>query len=363
MNYLLILRNKKINIFDGANGIINRFAEEGYYFDKVAYVGYDKSDEIVRSIVEGKENYENFVIYCPSQMEITLKKFINSLFDAEFNELGILKSGIKSVFMLFSDRENRLLFDDIFKILIDKYNVNFKKAYIKTVGASAKEITQAIEYAINVDPYRAESVRKLIDFNVSDNFGDSTIEIVYSEEIPKNIFDKVFSSLFNALEKYVYSIENYSLAERLIQLLKLRRMKISVAESFTGGGIGKRLVEISGASEVYFEGLNTYSNEAKIQRLGVNETTLLHYGAVSEEVACQMSEGLIKNGNCDIAIATTGIAGPKSDNTNKPVGLAYISVSTREGTSVYKYNFKGNREQITNTAINYALFLAYKTLK
>lgn len=155
----------------------------------------------------------------------------------------------------------------------------------------------------------------------------------------------------------------YVPAEKLIGFLKLRGMKISVAESFTGGGISKRLVEISGVSEVYFEGLNTYSNESKILRLGVKQTTLQKYGAVSEQTAREMAEGLIKGGNCDICIATTGIAGPKSDNTNKPVGLAYIAIGLKDGTDVYEFNLKGDREQITETAINIALFLAYKTLK
>ena len=171
---------------------------------------------------------------------------------------------------------------------------------------------------------------------------------MYSEEISKSAFDKVFRSLVSSLDEYVYCIEDYTLAERLYQLLKLRRMKISVAESFTGGGIGKKLVEIPGISEVYFEGLNTYSNEAKMQRLGVRNMTLHQF---------------IKSGNCDISIATTGIAGPKSDNTSKPVGLVYIAVGTRKDVSVFKYNLKGDRNTITNTAVNLALFHAFKTLK
>jgi nicotinamide-nucleotide amidase len=76
-----------------------------------------------------------------------------------------------------------------------------------------------------------------------------------------------------------------------------------------------------------------------------------------------MADGLISGGNCDVSISTTGIAGPKSDNTNKPVGLIYIGIGTHDNVSVYKYNLDGNRDNITNTAINLALFLAYKHLK
>ena len=362
-NCLLVLRNKKINIFDGAENIVKGFAVGGYYFDKINYVAFDKPDEIVRSLIDGKENYENFIIFCPAEMEETLKKFVTALYKSEFNELGILKSGKSNAFILFSDRENRLRSEDINNILDKKYGLKHERAYVKTIGAPAQAIGKAIEDAIKVNSEKTETVKKLVDFNVSENFGECTIEVIYSDEIPKSIFDNVFRTLVNSLDEYVYSVENFKLAERLVQLLKLRRMKISVAESFTGGGVGKKLVEIPGASEVYREGLNTYSNEAKIGRLGVGEDTLRRCGAVSEETAAQMAEGLINSGNCDISIATTGIAGPKSDNTNKPVGLIFIAIGLKERVEVYKYNLKGTREQITETAINLALFLAYKTLK
>ena len=167
----------------------------------------------------------------------------------------------------------------------------------------------------------------------------------------------------NVVKTEDISAEEYVSADKLVELLKQRGMKISVAESFTGGGISKRLVEISGVSEVYFEGLNTYSNESKMQRLGVKQETLQQFGAVSAQTAREMAEGLINGGNCDISISTTGIAGPKSDNTNKPVGLAYIAIGLKDRTDVYEFNLKGDRGQITETAINIALSLAYKTLK
>ena len=123
------------------------------------------------------------------------------------------------------------------------------------------------------------------------------------------------------------------------------------------------MVGVSGISEVYFEGLNTYSNEAKISRLNVNVDTLRIFGAVSKETAAQMAEGLISTDNCDVAVSTTGIAGPKSDNTKKPVGLLYIAVADGAQTQVYEYNLNGTRKSITQTAINLALFAVFKKLK
>ena len=86
-------------------------------------------------------------------------------------------------------------------------------------------------------------------------------------------------------------------------------------------------------------------------------------GAVSEKTAYEMALGLLNTGDCDIAISTTGLAGPKTDRSMLPVGLCYIAVGTRERICVYQYRFDGSRKDITEKAINYALFQAYKMLK
>ncbi|MDE6597192.1 MAG: CinA family protein [Clostridia bacterium] len=359
-NCLLVFRNRKVNVFDEANSLILSFSECGYYFDKISYISYNNSDEIVRALKDGKRHYENLVLLCPSEMQKTLKRFISSLYLAEFNELGILKNGNDSVFV-FTDKECRLRIDDVKNILDNKYGNKREKAYIRTVGAPADVIKNSIDSALNIEGQ--EDLKRLIDFNIIESFSDCTIEIAYSENIQKSVFDKIYRALLSSLDEYVYALENVPLAERLFQILKLRRMKISVAESFTGGGICKRLVDVPGISEVFYEGLNTYSNGSKHRRLGVKDMTLKQYGAVSQQTASEMAEGLMESGNCDISIATTGIAGPKSDNTQKPVGLIYIAVGTHEHISVYKYNLKGDRNTITQTAINLALFLAFKTLK
>ncbi len=354
-NCFLAFRNKKINNFTGSDGIINSFASTGYYFDKISHVSYNSSEEIVRAVKDAKENYENIVIYCPSNMQNTLKSFITTLYAAEFNALGILKSYEGNVFMFLSDAENRLRFEDIKEILDLRYGIRLERAYVKTIWAPATVIETAIEQAKSVCPD--------MSFNVTDAYGNCSIEILYPCAISKDVYNEAMRRLLSKLNDFVYALEDISLAQMLFRLLKLRRMKISIAESFTGGGVGKALVDIPGISEVYYEGLNPYSNKSKIQRLGVNEITLKHYGAVSEETAREMAAGLINGGNCDISIATTGIAGPTSDNTAKPVGLCYIAVGTSENVSVYRYNLKGDRDTVTKTAINLALFLAYKTLK
>ncbi len=352
---LLVFRNKKINDFSGADTVISEFANGGYYFDKISYVAFNCSTEIVFALKDGLENYENIVIYCPKAMEGTIKDFAVAAVGGEFDGLNFLKSDGNLVFILFSDSNNRLLVSDICNELDKRYGVNHGCAYVKTVGAPQNLIMSAVN--------SAKSICGELEFNISESYGDAKIEVVYGSNTPKSIFDRALRELVTRLDKYIYALEDISLEERLVQLLKLRRMKIAVAESFTGGGICKRLVSISGVSEVFYEGLNTYSNEAKAARLGVDEMTLKRFGAVSEQTAAEMAEGLIKDGNCDVSISTTGIAGPKSDNTNKPVGLTYIGIALKDGTQAFKYQLCGSRKNITETAINLALFLAYKFIK
>ena len=148
-----------------------------------------------------------------------------------------------------------------------------------------------------------------------------------------------------------------------VDLLKIRGKKISVAESFTGGAISKRITSVSGASRVYFEGLNTYNETSKQKRLGVSTITLNTMGAVSDQTAYEMAAGLIATGDCDISIATTGLAGPNTDSSGLPVGLCYIAIGTKETVFVYRYKFDGTRQEICEKAVNYALFLAFKQLK
>lgn len=354
-NCLLIFRNKKINNFNQACDTASAFAANGIYFDRVEYCAYDDSEEILRSIKECKGNYANIVLLCPQVMCDGLMNFSEKLFEGQFDNFNILSTADCSVFVVSYDGGSRLKESDVIEILAKKYGNGFGRSYLKTVGASIEEINSVIAKAKDLCPD--------CNFNVNDSYSDCTIEIVYPENLSKSIYDDVIRIVLGGLNERIYALENTALAQRLFQLLQLRRMKISVAESFTGGGISKKLVEVPGISEVYFEGLNTYSNESKIKRLGVDELTLKQHGAVSEQTAYQMAEGLLNTGDCDIAIATTGIAGPKSDSMLKPVGLLYIAVGTKESISVYKYTLNGSREKITETAINLALFHAFKKLK
>ena len=142
-----------------------------------------------------------------------------------------------------------------------------------------------------------------------------------------------------------------SKAEKLVRSLIENNISISSAESCTGGYFAKTLTDISGVSSVFPGGVVSYSNEVKQDLLGVDKKTLDTLGAVSEETACQMASGVRKLMNTDIGVSATGIAGPNSDGTDKPVGLVYIAVANKEGVFPKKLDLSGSREEIRRKTV------------
>ncbi len=210
---------------------------------------------------------------------------------------------------------------------------------------------------------QAEVIYEGLKCNVYQKHGDVTIDLLFDDGADESSRAEVIRYIVGNLKDDIYAEFETTLGERLFDVLKLKNLKISIAESFTGGRVVSEIIKNSGASAFVNEGVVTYSNKSKIKRLGVKEDDLEKHGAVSSVVAYQMAAGLLRSGDCDVAIATTGIAGPKSDDTEKPVGLCYIAVGMKDGVHTYKLNLSGSREEITETAKNTALFLAIKKLK
>ncbi len=151
--------------------------------------------------------------------------------------------------------------------------------------------------------------------------------------------------------------------ERIASLLKEKGLWIATAESCTGGLIAHKLTNVPGSSEYFKGGVVSYSNEVKMKLLGVREETLKEYGAVSEQTAREMANGVRKLLDVDIAIATTGIAGPGGATPTKPVGLVYASLSSPEKTIVKKFVFKGEREENKESFANAALNILLEYLE
>lgn len=127
-----------------------------------------------------------------------------------------------------------------------------------------------------------------------------------------------------------------ALARSLLDLCRMRKLTIATAESCTGGLIAGALTDIPGSSDVVDRGFVTYSNEAKRAMLGVDASTLLTFGAVSKETATQMAVGALERAGVDLAVATTGIAGPGGAVPGKPVGLVHLAAATRDGRILHR---------------------------
>ena len=148
------------------------------------------------------------------------------------------------------------------------------------------------------------------------------------------------------------------LSQKIVKLLSKKRLKISFAESCTGGLLASSITSISGSSKVFTFGLVAYSNQAKINILKVPKNIIIKHGAVSYETCLSMVKNINKISKANISVSLTGIAGPKGGTKKKPVGLVYIGIKKGNKTSVKKYLFK-NKKRITiqRTAVNKALNL------
>ena len=169
----------------------------------------------------------------------------------------------------------------------------------------------------------------------------------------------VIEEIKRRLGSFVYGIDSESIEERVVELLKNSKLTIATAESCTAGYIPKRITDIAGASSVFEFGAITYSNRMKEKILGVNPETLAAHGAVSEETAAQMAAGIRRVSGADIGISVTGIAGPGSDGTSKPVGLCYIAINAEDYQACEKIETgKNNREYNRYVTASRALNLA-----
>ncbi|AVQ17684.1 CinA family nicotinamide mononucleotide deamidase-related protein [Fusobacterium mortiferum] len=174
----------------------------------------------------------------------------------------------------------------------------------------------------------------------------------------KNKVEKIVKKIYNKIGEFIFGEDNDRLEKKVVELLKKLNMNISTAESCTGGMLASKLIDVPGVSDVFYEGVVSYSNEAKINRLGVRKEILDKYGAVSEEVAKEMVMGL----TTDVALSTTGIAGPDGGSEEKPVGLVYMGIRIKDKIYVEKRVFRGDRNKVRKRTVSHTLFTLIKIL-
>ena len=364
-NACVVLKKDKDVVSDsGWQAVAEAFCQNGYTFDEIRMLCIAEEYRVISALNSMKSEFENLVILTEKALLATAKKYLMQSFAEGIYQGGVNGAGIydsqKATWLLLSDDSSNTGVSYAKGVCIPylykKYGIRAEKYVIRSVGGNEAYLQRLIAEAKTFSGER-------ITYTHTRRYGEDIVEISYDDKTPKMMVDDAVRLFADGLGESIYALEDISLEEQLVRLLKLRGKKLSIAESFTGGGIGRRIVSVSGASEVYFEGLNTYDERSKIKRLGVTEYALKTVGAVSDQTAYEMATGLLNTGDCDIAIATTGLAGPKSDRSLLPVGLCFIAIGVKERVFVYRYKFDGTREEITETAINYALFLAYKQLK
>ena len=156
---------------------------------------------------------------------------------------------------------------------------------------------------------------------------------------------------------------NYDKAKEVVELLIQRGLKVTSAESCTGGLFAAHITSVSGSSECFEGSFVTYSNEIKHRMINVREETLEKYGAVSEECVLEMAENSRKIMKSDIAIAISGIAGPSGGTDDKPVGLVWICLAAEGYIKAYKNIFSGDRQEVIEQSVMFSLNLIENFIK
>jgi nicotinamide-nucleotide amidase len=243
--------------------------------------------------------------------------------------------------------ENEVL--PILKSKMPERSIRHRK--LRTTGISESALYEKIEKLI--DPKEEIKIAFLptclgVDIRL-------TMESVDRKQAQLKI-DQFEEMIREALGTYVYGVDDQTLEEVVGRLLLEKRKTIAVAESCTGGLIGAKFTNVSGSSRYFERGVVTYSNEAKTELLNVPKETIEKYGAVSEEVAILMAEGVRGLAKTDYGLSVTGIAGPTGGTPQKPVGLVFIGFAHENDSFAQKFMLgqdrNSNRERAAQTALN-----------
>ena len=353
---VIVLANQKnpLSSVDFAS-VTDAFLAGGVFLDEVLILPYDAPGALNTHIARLSRDFDGIFLVCAGALADSAREAVNAFSDGAFE--GAIKETQSHIFgVLPAGREGAEL---VSADLVPRIDRRRGQRYCRIVLGVAVASEERVKSALALGEKAAEGKLQL---HARSKYGITTIEVIYNRETPKMIADEVVRILASELKEYLFTVGDHSLVERLVDSLKLHRMKIATAESFTGGGVGGAIVSVPGASAVFYEGINAYNVQAKCERLSVNEATIRERGAASDETAYEMAWGLLKDGHCDLAIATTGIAGPDSDETGAPKGMCYLAIGTRKRIRVFRHDILGDRETVTKTAINFALFHAFEEI-
>jgi nicotinamide-nucleotide amidase len=197
------------------------------------------------------------------------------------------------------------------------------------------------------------------DWSILATYGQVEIHLhikTSSKEAAETMFDEFADQMRLRIGQHLFGTDNEELEDVVGRLLAENNHTISLAESCTGGMLAQRLTNVSGSSRYFQQAVITYSNDAKVQQLGVSNKDMEEHGAVSSFIAREMAAKIRAKSSSDVGIGITGIAGPTGGTEDKPVGTVYIAVAAADGTlSCYRFLFLGDREKIRYQATQAAL--------
>ena len=264
------------------------------------------------------------------------------------NEYGtapgcIMEKGNKTIIVMPGPpREMKPMFDNFVKpFLQKKSDYILKSKVIRIIGVGESKVENDLLDLIQ------KQINPTIATYAKD--GECTVRITAKGknlDEAENLISPVANEIKNRFKEAVYGEDETTIEDEVAKLLVKNNLTIAVAESCTGGMVSSSLINYPGISSVFMEGCVTYSNEAKMMSLNVKEETLNSVGAVSEQCAREMAEGVAARHNTNIGLSTTGIAGPEGGSEEKPVGLVYMGIKINNKTIVKKYIFNGDRQQI-----------------
>jgi nicotinamide-nucleotide amidase len=184
-----------------------------------------------------------------------------------------------------------------------------------------------------------------------------------SAEAAQATIAPVQAEIERRLEGYIFGRDSDTPASAIHALLQSRGRMLAVAESVTGGRISAALTSVPGASQSFAGGMTAYANAAKVALLGVQEATIERFGAVSEETVREMARGARERFSADVALATTGIAGPTGGTPSKPVGLVWFALDDADGTTrASQMQLRGERDAVVQRATTIALGMLWRHL-
>lgn len=234
----------------------------------------------------------------------------------------------------------------IIPLIQDDSGIEMFVKTIKTIGMGESAIAENIEHLI-------EKYSPKIKIAFLPQLSRVDIRL-FSKD--KKLLDKFVNDIEEILAEKIYGYDDDTIEGAVAQLLINNKMTIATAESCTGGLLAHRLTNVSGSSKYMLGGVVSYSNDVKIEKVGVKKETLIAHGAVSEQTVSEMACGIQKKFKSDIGIGITGIAGPTGGTDEKPVGLVFIGLAIKDKLIVKRFQFvndrKANKLLSSQTALN-----------